>query len=201
MAYTIVGKRPGLRATKHTSASIAKRQRAFRPRGRRPQIHELTDVPSDNVFSTLSGSTRVKRIVAEPREEGTERTQRRKEWSQQIRSVAEAGRPHDVVDFTMPGFKLIQDRFVDRRSYTRDIAESTNQPAKLTTLPRSLRPSDPLLQDCEKLPTDVMELAYSRSMVHIRHWPMYDFDDLVRAIQNLPRQFQPCVIVSRMKFP
>ena len=143
----------------------------------------------------------MKRIVAEPREEGTERTQRRKEWSQQIRSVAEAGRPHDVVDFTMPGFKLIQDRFVDRRSYTRDIAESTNQPAKLTTLPRSLRPSDPLLQDCDKLPTEVMELAYSRSMVHIRHWPMYDFDDLVRAIQNLPRQFQPCVIVSRMKFP
>ena len=168
----------------------------MKPRARRRQIHELTDVASTDVLSNLSGDTRMRRIVTEEHVEQAPRTARRADWRQEITSVAEAGRPYTVVDFTLPGFKLIEDRFVDRRSYTRDIPTSTNQPADLTVLPRNLRPTEPLLKNVEQLSHEVLQLAYSRSMVHVRKWPMFEYDDILRAIQNLPRQFQPVVIVS-----
>ena len=171
------------------------RRHSGRGSSTRRHIHELTEAPTVHGLTDLSTDQQLQQIIREPSAMRAARTRRRPAWQQQIHSVAEAGRPVDVVDFTMPGFALIDDRFVDRTSYSRDTSASTEGFVPLTTLPKVLRPTTPLIPDVPIIPTEIMRLAYSRSMVHVRRWPMYHFDDLLRGINNLPTQFQPSIIV------
>ena len=180
-----------------TVGSVVRRRSSRGMPARRPQIHELREAPVVEVLGNISGEDPVRPIVTEAtaRSSMYERTQRRSDWTQTIHSVAEVGRPIDVANFQMPGFKLIDDRFAQNTTYSRNVAASMQQSSELTTLPNNLRPTKCILPDLPTMSTDVMRLAYSRSMIHVRRWPVFRDDDLIRAIQNMPVQFQPSVIV------